>query len=255
MALKKKEEGHNNNERWLLTYSDLITLLMIFFVIMYAMSNVDAVKYQQLSESLNSAFVSEKMQAGGAGSDVSSSDSGSSVQNESFADGSTKLVDPQLKTAAEKIEHLLVEQGLEGKVSVSISERGVIIELMNTVLFESGSSDIRPEGRNTLIEIGNIAKTVDNFIRIEGNTDDVPINTERFPSNWELSVIRATEVLKLLISESGVSPEKISAVGYGEYRPTKPNTTPENRAQNRKVDIVILNESFNNSESTHDTNE
>ena len=136
---------------------------------------------------------------------------------------------------------------------MSITERGVIIGLMNTILFEPGSAQIKQDAKDVLVEIGNIVKDVHNYVRVEGNTDDVPMNTPQFPSNWELSVIRATEVVKLLISESGVSPGKISAVGYGEYRPSVPNTTAENRSKNRKVDIVILSDSLDKSESSQNS--
>lgn len=243
----KQDEGHENSERWLLTYSDLITLLMIFFVVMYAMSNVDAQKYRQISQSLKDSLGSQILSDSqdGSGTDTS----GVGVDSSDYME----QLDPELLAAAENIKRLLKERGLEGKVSVSTRERGVVIGLMNTVLFEPGSADIREEAKNTLIEIGQIAETTDNYIRVEGHADDIPINTPQFPSNWELSTIRATEVVKLLISESGVSPETISAVGYGEYRPSVPNTSAENRAFNRRVDIVLLNSSYDKSEASLST--
>lgn len=215
---------------------------------MYAMSNVDAEKYKQLSESLNSALANDVSTSRGGGSDIDSS-SGTSIEVQAPAKGKIDNGDPELVAATEELQYILEEKGLNEEVSVSIRERGIVVSLTNTILFEPGSAYILPEGRNTLIEIGKIAREVDHYIRVEGNTDDVPINTPKFPSNWELSVIRATEVLKLLISESGVPPDKISAIGYGEYRPAKPNTSAENRAQNRKVDIVILSNKYIESES------
>lgn len=255
MARKKNHDAeHDNSERWLLTYSDLITLLMIFFVIMYAMSNVDAQKYQVLSQSLNGAL--DPSGFGGTGSGGTGSGGGINLENaiseteaKAESEGKTNKMDPELLAAAEKIRQLLKEKGLQDKVSVSIQERGVVVGLMNTVLFESGSTQIKKDAVPTLIAIGEVANGVHNYIRVEGNTDDVPMNTPQFPSNWELSVIRATEVLKLLISQSKVSPDRISAVGYGEYRPTVPNSSAENRSRNRKVDIVILSDAFDKSES------
>jgi len=249
MAMKKKhEESHDNSERWLLTYSDLITLLMIFFVIMYALSNIDAEKYKQLSESLNSAFSNEAAPSQGNSSTGESIE----VQPPPFVNENDSQ---ELESAIKDIQEVLQEKGLSEEVSVSVRERGVVVSLENTVIFKPGSSDILPEGKNTLIEIGKIAKVVDRYIRVEGNTDNIPINTPRFPSNWELSVIRATEVTKLLIADSGIPPEKISIVGYGEYRPIMPNTTDQNRALNRRVDIVILNDKYENSESGQNSNE
>lgn len=258
MARKKKhDDEHENSERWLLTYSDLITLLMVFFVVLYAMSNVDAQKYEVLSQSLNGAL--EPSGLGGTGSGGSSTSGGGISQSaadalaQAAADGKTDKVDPELVAAAEKIQQLLNEKGLQDKVSVSIKERGVVVGLMNTVLFEPGSAQIKPDAIPTLIAIGQIANGVHNYIRVEGNTDDVPQSSLQFPSNWELSVVRATEVLKLLIAQSGVAPDKISAVGYGEYRPSVPNISPENRSKNRKVDIVILSDKLDKSEASMDT--
>lgn len=244
----KKREDHekDNSERWLLTYSDLITLLMIFFVVMYAMSNVDAQKYQVLSQSLNGALEPSGM--GGSGSGGTASGGGIDV-SQALADGKSDQVDPELVAAAEEITKLIREKNLQDKVSVSIQERGVVVGLMNTVLFDPGSAQIKPESVPTLVAIGQIANGVHNYIRIEGNTDDVPQSSPQFPSNWELSVVRATEVLRLMIAQSGVAPDKISAVGYGEYRPSVPNTSPENRSKNRKVDVVILSDKLDKSES------
>lgn len=244
----KKHEEHekDNSERWLLTYADLITLLMIFFVVMYAISNVDAQKYQMISQSLNGAL--EPAGFGGSGSGGAASGGGIDI-SKALEDLESNKFDPELVAAAEEIKKLLKEKGLEDKVSVSVQERGVVVGLMNTVLFEPGSAQIKSEAIPTLVAIGQIANGVHNYIRVEGNTDDVPMNTPQIPSNWELSVLRATEVLKLLINQSNVAPDKISAVGYGEFRPSVPNISAENRAKNRKVDIVILSDQLDKSES------
>ncbi|MDD2484855.1 MAG: OmpA family protein, partial [Eubacteriales bacterium] len=236
---------------WLLTYSDLITLLMVFFVIMYAMSNVDAEKYQRLSTSLSSAFLSEEQLA----EVLSEADADSETQTESEipaekADDEQGNTDAQdLEAVAAEVKKMLKEKSLEADVSVSIAERGVVISLTNTVVFESGKADIKPNFRSLLAQLGATVKDVDNYIRIEGNTDNVPMNSAQFASNWELSVARATQVVRLLINDSGVNPQKISAIGYGEYRPKVPNDTPEHRAQNRRVDIVLLRDTYDIGES------
>lgn len=243
----KKRIHHEKDmsERWLLTYADLITLLMIFFIVMYTISNVDAQKYQIISQSLSGA-----LQPGLGGISSGGITSGAGINLEDLiAEGENNKIDPELIAAAEEITKLIREKNLQDRVSVSIQERGVVVGLMNTVLFDPGSARIKSEAVSTLVAIGQIANGVHNYIRVEGNTDDVPQSSAQFPSNWELSVIRATEVLKLMIDQSGVSPDKISAVGYGEYRPSVPNTSAENRSKNRKVDIVILSDKLDKSES------
>lgn len=250
--MKKIEEHEKeNSERWLLTYVDLITLLMVFFVVMYAMSNVDAEKYQRLSTSLSSAFLSEEQLEEVLSRVEAESDEQTESETPSKAaddeQGNTDTQD--LEAVAAKVKKMLKEKNLESDVSVSIAERGVVISLTSTILFESGKADIRPNFHSILVEIGKTIKNVDNYIRIEGNTDNVPMSSEQFPSNWELSAERATQVVRLLIEESGVSPLKISAVGYGEYRPKVPNDSAANRAQNRRVDIVLLRDTYDIGES------
>ena len=245
MARKKTQEAEkDNSERWLLTYSDLITLLMIFFVVMYAISNVDAKKYEILSQSLEGALNPTSLGSGVTGGGINSD-----ALTQALANGTTDKVDPELVAAAGKIQQLLKEKGLSDKVTVSVQERGVVVGLMNTVLFQSGSAQIKEDAIPTLIAIGQIANDVHNYIRVEGNTDDVPQNSPQFPSNWDLASSRANEVLKLMIEQSGVASDRISSVSYGEYRPSVPNTSAENRARNRKVDIVILSDKLDKSES------
>ena len=237
MAFKlNKDEGHENNERWLLTYSDLITLLMIFFIVMYAMSNVDQAKYHKLANSLNSALAGEqqKVDTGKQGSPEEE------LQNTPSKSLATTLPDPNMAKAAETVKKLMEEKGLSTEVSVTTSERGVVISLKDSVLFESASAEIRSENIGSLIEIGQAVKAVGNYVRIEGYTDNVPINNAVFANNWDLSVMRASKVLDLIVKRSGFPPDKICAIGYGEYSPMATNTTVDGRSKNRKVDIVIL---------------
>lgn len=248
MALKlHDEEEHESSERWLLTYSDLITLLMIFFIVMYAMSNIDSEKYSKLAESLNSALAGD-MQSIVNGQEGSPTELLSNNTPSEVSNGTTS--DEDLAKIAAAIIAMLTEKGLENQVDVAITDRGVVISLKDIVFFESGSAEIRPENRNTLIEIGNLIKVVDNYVRIEGNTDNVPIQNSIFSNNWDLSVMRASKVLNLIVTQSGFPPEKVGAIGYGEYRPVVSNDTEEGRSKNRRVDIVILKQDYDKSEST-----
>lgn len=129
-------------------------------------------------------------------------------------------------------------------LSVEMNERGLVIRVLESTLFELGSADIKPEARQTLDLIATQLVEVPNQIRIEGHTDNLPISTARFPSNWELSTARASSVVRYLITNHGLPPDQVSALGFGEYRPLVPNDTPQNRARNRRVDIVILTDNL-----------
>jgi chemotaxis protein MotB len=259
---KSHEEAHENHERWMLTYLDLITLLMIFFIIMYAMSNVSATKYEKLAQSLNSALAgdNQKVEGGEEGSPVQeiafndppggTPDTMTLTKEQQEASDAAKAAEmAELQEVAKKVEEIMEEKGLSAEVSVSMSERGVVISLKDTVLFESGSTEIKSANISSLIEIGKALKSVKNYVRIEGNTDNVPISNSDFKNNWELSVMRAAQVLRIIVDQGGFPASKICAIGYGEYRPVAANDTAINRAKNRRVDIVILNESFKQSES------
>jgi chemotaxis protein MotB len=129
-------------------------------------------------------------------------------------------------------------------ITVSSQERGLVISLKDTLLFASGSDQLNPEARKIIKQLGNSLLAIPNHIRVEGHTDNLPIKNARIPSNWELSTLRATTVLHVLQGEVGIPPERLSVSGYGEYRPLASNDTPENRAKNRRVDIVILKQKY-----------
>jgi len=250
MALKlHNDEAHENSERWLLTYSDLITLLMIFFIVMYAMSNINTEKYSKLAESLNSALAGDMQSINGGqeGTLVEKLDKNTTTVS---AEAKPITSDDELVKVAAMVTAMLQEKGLENQVSVTITDRGVVISLKDIVFFESGSTKIKPENSGTLVEIGRLIKAVDNYVRIEGNTDNDPIQNSTFSNNWDLSVMRASTVLDLIVTQSEFPPEKVSAIGYGEFRPQVPNDTDEGKAKNRRVDIVILKEDYSKGEST-----
>lgn len=243
---RKPEAEKDTTERWLLSYADFITLLMIFFVVMYAMSAVDADKYKELSSSLNSALAGDQQKVDGG-------DQGSPVEDVKLnevkpTDGN--VTEEDLKKIVEQVQSLINEKGLQNQVTVNLGDIGVWITFKDYVLFDSGSPAVKPETVGTLVELGNILKVVDNYVRIEGYTDNVPINNSMYSNNWDLSVMRASKVLNIIVSQSGFPADKISAVGYGEYRPVAPNDTEEGKAKNRRVDIVILRTDFNATEKS-----
>jgi chemotaxis protein MotB len=243
MGRKGKEpDKAPNHERWLITYADLITLLMIFFILMYTISNVNSKKFAQLSASLSEALV-------GNNSGFFMGEAPGPVQ----IDG--KVVTPgspseqkAMEEAKKQIEGMLKEKGVDGKVEVSFEERGLVVSLKETLLFARGSAEINPASREVIRKIGEVLVKLPNAIRIEGHTCDLPIHTAQFPSNWELSTTRATNVVKFLIAEVNFSPIRLSATGYAETRPQVPNTTEVNRQKNRRVDIVVLKTIYRNVE-------
>ncbi|MBW9171292.1 OmpA/MotB family protein [Clostridium estertheticum] len=250
--MKKREEKEGNGERWLLTYSDLITLLMIFFVVMYASSTADTTKYKQLAKSLNVAI-------SGGGASIIGSDTATSVTNSTVT-----VVDPpetttnaaNSKTAEENnmesikknVDTYLKQNGLASSVSTKIDERGLEVSLKTSLLFDVGTAGVKEDSAKKLISIGKILNHVNNYVRIEGHTDSTPMSNNEFKSNWQLSAIRATNVTELLISKAGISPKKISAVAYGENRPVATNKTEVGKAKNRTVDIIILSNQFSKTE-------
>lgn len=238
---KKKKHAEENTERWLLTYSDLITLLMIFFVVMYSMSNISASKYKQVAESL-------KLSMGGGKSVIGSDDTSSikeTVDPEEIQQTDTDDQEKKLSELKSQVDKYLEDSKMSGSVSTAINERGLIVSMNDTLLFDTGKADIKPEFQQKLIEIGEILNQLGNYMRIEGHTDNIPISNNEYSSNWKLSCDRASNVTEFLIKNAEVQPEKLSAIGYGEYRPVGDNSTDEGKAKNRRVDIVILNSKFN----------
>ncbi|MDK2807069.1 MAG: chemotaxis protein MotB [Thermoanaerobacterium sp.] len=227
------EEKKENSERWLLTYSDMITLLMIFFIVLYTISTVNSQKFQQIAASLGKTFDGTNYVVGQY--------SGNSILDSIKTTNNTNT-DNAIESQLDK---LIKQNNLQNMVTYKIDERGFVISLNDTLLFDTGSADVKPDQKATLIKIGNILKAMPNYIRVEGHTDNVPINNSQFHSNWELSVIRATNVVEILVNDVKIDPAKISAVGYGEYRPIVPNDSDKNRQLNRRVDIVIMNSDYN----------
>jgi len=242
------ETKHSGQERWLITYADMITLLMIFFIVMYALSNVDAMKFRAMAASLSEVF--------GAGNIVY--DAGPSIVEEGLnanagpSDADAGGIDmqeiAQMQQIKKEIEGLIADKGLGASVSISFEERGLVVSFEDPVLFALGSDHLEPMARQIVNEVGLILSNTTNYIRVEGHTDDLPISTVRFPSNWELSIARANSVLKELIWGVKLAPERLSATGYGEYRPRVPNTSSVNRQLNRRVNIVVLNSKYDYSE-------
>lgn len=245
---KNTKKEKDDTERWMLSYLDFITLMMIFFLMMYAISNVDTKKSQTLANSLKIGFNSGNGENVIAVSDSSNSPPTVIDQQNTQNDSDSVAEEEKLSDVKKKVDDLVNNSELKGSVTTSIQERGLIISFNDSVFFNSGQSTIKPDWQGKLISISKILNDIDNYIHVEGHTDNVAINNDYFHSNWQLSAVRAANVVEFLISKGNVKPERLSSVGYGEYRPVKDNNTEDGRAANRRVDIVILNTKFNNSE-------
>lgn len=257
-----EEPEKENTERWLLTYSDLITLLLAFFIILYSMANVDKEKFKKLMEALGNQFgaggnagvgetsgLSQETSAGGA--DITFPPLNSDSLNVSVSPSATPpgvgnaVEIEKMQAVKQEVEDMLNLANLGKEVRISLTERGLEITINAEVLFDTGQADLKPAYVSVVEKIAGVLTQLNkNQILVEGHTDNVPINTAQFPSNWYLSTARSIRILGLLMGNNQLDPGKLSAVGYGEFRPIAGNDTPEGRARNRRVTIVILKNAF-----------
>ncbi|MGA2328450.1 MAG: flagellar motor protein MotB [Bryobacteraceae bacterium] len=250
MARKEKHSEHVNHERWLISYADFITLMFAFFVVMFASSQTDKARAQQVSDS-----VSKALKEGRVGQLMASILGGTPGKK---GKGNAMIKGPggvQTKpTSEEKAKYLvelmpsllflsseLKEEIEEGKVALNLEPRGLVISLREAAFFATGQDTISLHAYGTIGAIAEAIKKVPNPVRLEGHTDSVPIHNTRFRSNWDLSVARGISMLTLLRERFEIPERQLSVAGYADNRPTGPNETDEGRARNRRVDVVILN--------------
>ena len=248
----KKPEKEGNHERWLISYADFITLLFAVFVTLYAMSQTDKRKMDQLVASLRESFGYVKTGASSEKLNVTESTdlrTIPAIRQEVLTPGlrhskeTASLTHASLKEFREikaAIEQNLKKYGAEKKLNVDVTKRGLVVSLKEAGFFDSGDATVKQESLPLLAMVARSLAGYSNPIRIEGNTDNVPISSGRFRSNWELSTARATNIVHYLIENYNFRPGKISAVGYGEFRPMADNGTEAGRTRNRRVDIVLL---------------
>lgn len=253
MDMKKGHaEEHENDERWLLTYADLITLLMVFFVVMYAMSRTDAEKFKALASGLSQVFGKPAVSSVGIGGqpvrgnailpNKAEGDSRSGTRNKASGDSDVRM--RRIRALKSDLDALMENRGLSKSVTTRVDPRGpkLVMELSDSLLFEPGSADLTPDALLLLEPVAQALGARDYNVHVEGHTDNVPISNGRFRNNFELSTARAVNVIMNLINKGGLPAQRFSASGYGEYRPVAGNDTPEGRAKNRRVDFVIYDE-------------
>jgi len=215
---------------WLLTFSDMMTLLLAFFVLLFSFSKVDAVKYKKIADSLRKAIGKQNVVLESHEPDASS---------EPSLEEYDRLLDREMRKMKAQIEALVQEYLLNEYIQVEVGEQGVVVRISNMFLFDIGRAEINETALPVVAKLCDLLKRFPQYkVRVEGHTDDFPIHTERYPSNWELSTARASRIVRYFI-ESGIDPKRLSAEGFAFYHPIESNETPEGRAKNRRVDIVI----------------
>ena len=244
MARKHKHEEHENHERWLVSYADFITLLFAFFVVMYSVSSVNEGKFRVVSQSIVEAL-NPMINMSASTIRISPEATGGPTSTRAISIDMQvfrKLTDALSSSVAPKIGKTLAGQPTQSGVQAAVAqdERGVVVSIANAVAFEPGKAELLPEARATLIQVATALQGFPSHIRVEGHTDNVPIHTEQFPSNWELSSARAVNIVRFLSEGGHLPPERLAAGGYGEFHPIAANDQAEGRAANRRVELVIV---------------
>lgn len=235
MARKKRqEESGGGAPKWLTTYSDLVTLLLCFFVLLFSFSSVDAEKFREIMNSFQ------------GGSGVLSG--GTSLETPVITIEDDLDVEEELRSLLSDLNEYVETLGLGEEIIIQVEERGIVVRFMDNVFFDSGSAEVKPESFNilkTVAELLNREEFAKRQIKVEGHTDSDPIlRSAKFPSNWELSSARATNVLRYLVETEKMDGGRISASAYSYYRPIVPNDTAENKSKNRRVDVIILKDIY-----------
>ncbi|SHJ05803.1 OmpA family protein [Lutispora thermophila] len=232
---RKVDSGGGGTAPWMNTYADMMTLLLCFFVLLFSFATIDAQKFESIIQSLQGS--------------LGVLDSGIVVDmtpiEATFPGSLNNQETEEFSRIYQQVDNFIKENDLENNVTLVLNERGLLIRMLDATLFDSGKAEIKDEAKYIIEKISDVIKESGKNIRIEGHTDNVPIHTYRYPSNWELSTARAVNVLRYLVEVKNVEPWRLSAVGYGEYHPIDTNSTPEGRQNNRRVDILIINSESN----------
>jgi len=211
----------SEKDRYLITYADLITLLLGLFILLYTASNLDIQKYEKMLGAFGDVFGSQSPKM--------------NIKN---------LPEPMIITPIDRLKiemnQLISESEFSNSIRMEENERGIVIHILENIVFTPGSAELKSTSKIVLNRIANIIKKLPNDIRVEGHTDNIPINSAQYPSNWHLSVARALNTAYHLINVEGVPPDRVSIVGNAEYKPIESNETAYGRALNRRVDIVII---------------
>ncbi|MDZ5712500.1 flagellar motor protein MotS [Jeotgalibacillus haloalkalitolerans] len=225
----------NNTPKWMVTFADFMMLILVFFILLFSISQVDEAKFDSLTQAFKNQGIFD--------------------QSETIIPFDEEWLEEEIREDIElqelyrNINAFLEENNLTEQVTASETDRGVVITLQEQVLFDSGRAELLPEAEPVLQKVGDLLEDIPNFVRIEGHTDNRPIQTAVYPSNWELSGARASSVVRYMQERYQISSERFAAVGYGDTRPVAANDGPEGWAMNRRVEVVILNQYLDEGEA------
>lgn len=239
MSKKRNYDEEHADEKWLLPYSDMLTLLLALFIVLFSISNVDKAKSEKLGQQFNDMFL------GGSGMLEKDGESVIPMEQPGMpvtkpASNNSSIEEDTMNEIKRKIEQEIRDNGYSDKVKVIHGKEGLEISIQDVILFNSGDAEILNEVYPLLLEISKILKDMDNTIKIDGHTDNIPISPEKFRSNWELSSMRAINVMNFWVERGGLRPERFKVQGSGQYSPKYDNSTEEGRAKNRRVEISII---------------
>ncbi|MBF8983088.1 OmpA family protein [Lutibacter sp. B2] len=239
---KKQEESKAGAPEWMTTFSDLMTLLLCFFVLLFAFSTIDQKKFSAVMQSFQGSLGVLK-----AGRTIEPTEYINEALKDDDIANEIKEIE-NFKKLKEQVEDYLEANDINEQILVDIDEKGLLLRFKENVIFDSGHAILKLQAKDTLKFLADLLKQEEflgKHVRVEGHTDADPIiSSKKFPTNWELSVSRASNVVRFLIEEAGIEPKRLSASGYSEYYPVAPNDTYQNKSKNRRVDIVILRSQF-----------
>jgi chemotaxis protein MotB len=250
MSRRKKKHEHVNHERWLVSYADFITLLFAFFVVLYSTSQVDKKKMQQVSAAIQGGFQqmgvfsvptgpNSQLKAGAVPNPAPTS-LPTPVLNDLVPVGSRPKPAVPLSQIKSELEGALSEEIAKHQVEMRLAADGLIVSLREVGFFNSGDAQLLPGAEPVLVHVGQVLGSAGFEIRVEGHTDNIPINNAHYHSNWELSTARATQVVLMMVKECGFHPERLSVGGYAQFEPVAGNDTEEGRRRNRRIDLVVV---------------
>ncbi|KGA96617.1 flagellar motor protein MotS [Alkalihalobacillus alcalophilus ATCC 27647 = CGMCC 1.3604] len=239
MLRRRKQVPEKGAPKWMVTFSDLMTLILVFFVMLFSMSEIDNQRFRAMADSFNQRQVFDFMP-----SMIEFEHPDRDVNEAEFTESFEMAEEIKMDELLKEVDEFISNNELSEHISVTRDDRGVVLVLQERLTFESGEARLLDEAKPFLEKVGTLIEAIPNMIKVEGHTDNRPISTVRYPSNWELSGARASSVIRFLIDNNEVDPNRFMATGYGDTRPVVPNTTNENLQVNRRVVIIISDPTY-----------